>query len=227
MERRIYNEKTIVKCVCMILAYIFSTLFLMYRSDILLKFFERDTLNVYLDLFYYSAFALAGIIMFRKEFVKCFKDFGKNAIDRATLTGIIFIVALLLIAGAGAAIDKLFDFGQSENQSNIDEWVEQSKVISMITIIFIGPLAEELVFRGCFFGIIRGTGESKVRGIIAIIIGGAVFGMVHMSHITFQEFVMCVPLMLEGTAICFLYYKTDNILCPMIVHMGMNALASK
>lgn len=226
MEKRIYNEKSWFKCVCIVSLYILSTLFIMYKANLLLRYFSYDDLNKYLDLIYYSFFMVLCIILFRKELLECCKDIGRNAIDRITLTGIIFIVALLLIVATGILIDKM-GFGKSENQSNIEEWVETSKMISLITVIFIGPFAEEFVFRGSFYGIIRGTGDKKLRGIIAIIISGIVFGGIHMSHFTVEEFVLCLPLMLEGMCIGYLYYKTDNILCCMAVHMGMNALASK
>ena len=87
----------------------------------------------------------------------------------------------------------------------------------------VGPIAEELVFRGVIFSAVR----KRTGRWIAMLVSGALFSGLHTNAIGF------VPILLLGVFLAFLYEFTGTLLAPMAVHILHNtfligiALAAK
>ena len=84
----------------------------------------------------------------------------------------------------------------------------------LISIIFISPICEELLFRGVFL--------NKLKIIVptsfAIIITSILFGALHGYGSIISAFVF-------GVCMCILYLKTNNILTCILAHFLNNLLA--
>lgn len=90
-----------------------------------------------------------------------------------------------------------------------------SSPVGFIVVILLGPLAEEVVFRGSIERVLL----KKIKPWYAICISAFLFGLVHFELVQgFHAFLM-------GLLLGWLYYKTNSIIPCMIVHIVNNAVA--
>jgi membrane protease YdiL (CAAX protease family) len=86
-------------------------------------------------------------------------------------------------------------------------------VLSLIAVGIVGPVFEELLFRGLVFGELRKI--TKVR--LAIVLQALLFGIYHMNA------VQGTYAFLIGLLLGFIYYRSNSIIVPMIVHVTINS----
>jgi membrane protease YdiL (CAAX protease family) len=87
-----------------------------------------------------------------------------------------------------------------------------SFVMSLLTVGIIGPVFEEILFRGLIFGELRKI--TKVR--LALFIQGALFGIYHLNVIQ-GSYAFIIGILLG-----YVYYRSNSIVAPMIVHATIN-----
>lgn len=85
-------------------------------------------------------------------------------------------------------------------------------VANLIAIGIVGPIFEEILFRGLIFGELRKI--TKVR--LAIVIQALLFGVYHLNVIQ-GAYAFIIGLLLG-----FVYYRSNSIIAPMIVHITIN-----
>lgn len=148
--------------------------------------------------------------------------------------------ALLLIAvsmGIGIItqlVGTIFNFSSiSANQESINMLMNSKyAILTLITVTFIGPLVEELVFRGAFFNLIKNPK-------IAIIVSSITFGLIHITteiinlssgfdFITIMQIlVFSLQYIGMGAFLGYLYEKNNrNIVFIYGVHGLYNLLVS-
>ncbi len=87
-----------------------------------------------------------------------------------------------------------------------------------VLVTVIAPLAEEVFFRGYFYGALRNW-----RGPwLAALLTGLVFGAIHAGG---TDAVFLVPLAILGMALCFVRERTGSLLPCIALHALNNALA--
>ncbi|NLP25893.1 MAG: CPBP family intramembrane metalloprotease [Clostridiales bacterium] len=89
------------------------------------------------------------------------------------------------------------------------------KIVMFITIAFLAPIFEELLFRGTLL-----THTIKYGRWFAIIVTGCTFGLFHQNYQ--QIFYASVM----GILACFLAIKTKSIITPMIIHFSFNLIGA-
>ncbi len=90
-----------------------------------------------------------------------------------------------------------------------------SSPVGFIVVILLGPLAEEIVFRGSVERVLL----KKIKPWYAICLSAFLFGLVHFELVQgFHAFLM-------GLLLGWLYYKTNSIIPSVIVHVSNNAVA--
>lgn len=92
---------------------------------------------------------------------------------------------------------------------------EQRPVVLGLTILLacvIGPIAEELFFRGVLYSVLR----SRLTRLFAILVSGALFSLLHTNMIGF------LPIMLLGCLLAYLYERTGSLASPLSVHIIHN-----
>ena len=89
----------------------------------------------------------------------------------------------------------------------------ENLLVSLCLWAVMPAICEELLFRGIIF---KGL-TSKFKPFHAMLIGGALFSLMHGSlQQTLYQFIL-------GVILCFVYFKTDNIVYPIILHFLNNA----
>lgn len=87
-----------------------------------------------------------------------------------------------------------------------------SALILAVQVILLGPIAEELFFRGFIYKITR----NKYSPLISTMLISLVFSLAH------QAFYNVFGLFLLSTALCYLYEKTQNIATAVVFHATHN-----
>lgn len=86
------------------------------------------------------------------------------------------------------------------------------KIFSIITLVLIAPICEEIIFRG----IILGRLTSKYSLKIGIISSSAMFGILHTDFLSFTLF---------GILLSLLFIKSNSLMMPIIVHITFNTIS--
>lgn len=86
-------------------------------------------------------------------------------------------------------------------------------VVSLIAVGIVGPIFEELLFRGLIFGELRKI--SKVH--VAILIQALIFGVYHMNVVQGSY------AFLIGILLGFIYYRSNSIITSIIIHITINS----
>ena len=82
----------------------------------------------------------------------------------------------------------------------------------MVLACGIGPVAEELFFRGVLYAAIR----RRAPRLVAMLISGAAFSLVHTNLVGF------IPIMALGCLLGYLYERTGSLAGPLAIHMLHN-----
>jgi membrane protease YdiL (CAAX protease family) len=91
-------------------------------------------------------------------------------------------------------------------------------VLAILIVCVLAPIAEEILFRGFFFGALRNVMPTSA----AVVVTGLMFGLVHVLG---TPFALIVPLAVFGAALCVVYLRTGSLLPCMALHAFNNALA--
>jgi CAAX protease family protein len=90
----------------------------------------------------------------------------------------------------------------------------------------VAPMAEEIFFRGFFFGSLRRLhiplGGRELGPWIAAVVTGILFGLAHFSSAQ-PEFL--IPLGFLGFVLCLVRWRTGSLYPGMVLHSANNALA--
>lgn len=86
--------------------------------------------------------------------------------------------------------------------------------LTMVLACVIGPIAEELLFRGVLYSAVR----KRTSWVVAMLVSGALFALIHTNPLGF------VPIMGLGCLLAYLYERTGSLAGPLTVHITHNTL---
>lgn len=86
---------------------------------------------------------------------------------------------------------------------------------TVLVLAFVGPLAEEVFFRGFAYGALK----NRFAPTTAILISAAIFGVLH------GELGVLVPIFATGVALAWVYERTGSIWPGLAAHSAQNLLA--
>lgn len=149
------------------------------------------------------------------------KDFGINIGIFAILRAVVLILTYLMIWITGDEMsenDKIL-MQQLEGFSNMsDPLTIMAIVIFFISVTFIAPYVEELVFRGIF----KETIFSKASFWLPMILSSIIFSLNHGAG----NFIAFLLYLFMGVGMYVAYARRNDIRDSMTVHFLNNALAS-
>ncbi len=86
--------------------------------------------------------------------------------------------------------------------------------LTVLLACVVGPLWEELFFRGVLYPALR----RHLSRIVAMVVSATFFSLLHMSPIGF------LPILGLGVLLAYLYERTGSLAGPLVVHMAHNTL---
>lgn len=223
----ILTKENRLRCLISLLVFIALHVFIGTQPELIVKIFGYDNAIKYIDFVFYGGLFIFYIIVFRKTLWNCLKDFKDNSKKYIYIIAICTFITFVLIVAAAIILDSC-GIGESANQKGIDNALENYGIFMALPACLFGPPVEEVVHRGIVLGALKGEKSGKVRTVIAIIVGAVLFGMIHcdLSNLTVTDVLSVIPQMLMGLMFGIAYVLSDNILCPIAIHMVINIIAT-
>ena len=168
------------------------------------------------------------VVLYVALFIPFWKDEFKKLKGNIGKYFLTFIVGFVVIFGASLIIGAIYQAlgitDTSANQEQLD-LIANAELIDQISLalfaVLFAPLVEELVFRKAFFGFFS---INKANRWIIIVASALIFGFIHVAA-TF-DFVQIFYYAGLGLVLAFFYYKTDNIIVPIVIHMLHNGFVT-
>lgn len=224
--KKLFKDKDLIKRIIVVISYFIIMLLLStpiaHLWKIIMKNCSGDFMVVTYQLFIYVILLALFIPLMKKEF-----HLGVEPLKRksAGTTIIEVLVGCVIVYGAmyaGSIITMLLGGeANSENQNNIEELLRSSSSFLLIPVLcVIGPVVEELVFRGALQGSLA---KLKMPKILSVIIAGTLFGLIHVMEA--GDYIQLPAYLFGGLAFGFIYFKSENIYVSMSVHIIYNSVS--
>jgi membrane protease YdiL (CAAX protease family)/Flp pilus assembly protein TadD len=126
----------------------------------------------------------------------------------------------------GLILASLFNYGYSE----LVRWISRkpfpgqeaipfikyalnaNPVTAFLSVVIVGPLVEEILFRGLIYG----AWERRLKAGGAIVVSSLMFALVHFQLVYF------IPIFCLGTVLGWARWKTGSLGLPMMIHVFNN-----
>ena len=186
-----------------------------FYESLMLVFNEKYSLYAYL------IYAVLGLVVFG---IWYYKGFVKNSpkVKFGQVFGVKSVLAYIgIVAGFYFSINAVLtllmqllpDLMESYNQLLEMAGIGSNTLVTIIYAIVLGPILEELVFRGVIYSYLEKAG---LRPIVVILITGILFGFVHMN------IVQSTYAAILGILLGFLRYKYRSIKLTIFAHILLN-----
>lgn len=194
-----------------------------YFSNDPVLFSNLGTFYCTVQFMSYVPILIVAIYFLREELAEDIVAFKGDLKNNLKVLGIGF-VAMYVSAYIVGYIYSLFDItGESSNQDLINLLLDSpGKILMVIAVVILAPIAEELIFRKLLIG----TCEEKFRfkPIVAIIISSVIFSFIHVTDLESLKYIF--QYIALATPICATYhYSKNNVVVTIILHMINNFIS--
>lgn len=129
------------------------------------------------------------------------------------------IISVIIIQCGTSWLQNAGIITESRDQNIALHVFEENPVGFYILVCFLGPISEELIFRGFLINkFINIFGYSITSKIISAICSSLIFAAMHNQNSLINFF----PFMLVGILLSTLYIQSEKIIIPVIVHICLN-----
>lgn len=118
----------------------------------------------------------------------------------------------------------------TQNQEAIVETLKYP-LLSIPMIVIGAPIVEEVIFRGVIFNFAKNLKlPHKLNIVLAFILSSSLFGLIHVltAYIIsgdYTELILGIPYIAAGFALTLVYYLTNNIFVPIVMHGIQNGVS--
>lgn len=106
-----------------------------------------------------------------------------------------------------------------QNDLNISKAITiMSPVVALFIMSLAGPAVEEMFYRRLLIS----TLIKYIPPWLAILLSSLLFAILHVSAFQASEFINVLPHFCMGIAMGMIYYKTNNIIFPILLHAFNN-----
>ncbi len=122
----------------------------------------------------------------------------------------------VLVIAVSFVLGSLFPQDTQNVNETMEYILDGAGFLPALLVIALTPaVCEEALFRGYFFS----AAQKRLRPAAAILIGGAVFGIYHLSFVKF------FTTGILGLLFCYVVYRTGSILLTSLMHFMNNAVS--
>ncbi len=195
----------------------------------LLSIADLEFWNLYFDPIFYAVFAVIFIVIRHKTLADSMNDYIKNYKKYLPHVAVSVPVTLVLIIASAICISH-FGIGDSTNEAALNNAVREAPLIEGITLILIGPFAEEMVFRGFIYEKVRCRikDDRKLLIVLWIMITSVLFAANHFDPEDIKSLKLMASYLIvffEGLVMTVLYEKDRNIFSSLLLHCTVNTIA--
>lgn len=225
--KNILKDKEFIKRIICIALYFLTTMLLVYPVASLIgmifKGASEAVLQVVFQTVMYLILITMSVLLVKSEFVTGINPLKRKKSSETIMEVFIGCVVVYAAMFVGAMLtEALGGAPDSENEAAINAILKAPIGVLLIPIIcIIGPVTEELVFRGAIQGSLE---RLKMPKILCVLVAGTLFGLIHV--INAGDYVQLPAYLLAGLAFGFIYYKSENIYVPICVHIIMNSIST-
>lgn len=198
---------------------------LMYIVGLLVDNPNKIVSNIVMSIVEIIIF-LVLFLIFRKKIVTDFKNFKKDYKKNLDIGFKYYFIGFLVMAVSNIILSFLTG-GIAENEALNREYLKLYPLYSVVAMVFVGPLVEEIVFR-------LGFRKCFNKWLQYAIFSGLLFGSLHVYTAyegmkfaeilkNWHEMLYVVPYGALGFAFAKAFYETDNIWTTMTMHVLHNA----
>ena len=94
-------------------------------------------------------------------------------------------------------------------------------IVAGVMVMLVAPVAEEFFFRGFFYRALR----SRFSVVVAAVVDGLLFGIIHYNFEGAEALLLLPPLALLGFIFCVVYEKTGSLFPVIGMHAFNNSVA--
>ena len=179
-------------------------------------FFSTGNGNMVLNGITNICIAICMIFLYRADLKKrhIFRKWTREPLPK----GIDVVLAVIMGVGASVIINFIVSLtGLSELVYKFNPsralLTGNDPFLEILVVCILAPIAEEMLFRVCFFGRLR----KYMRFLPAALISAAFFGLIHLEPVN------AISAFGVGIVAALLYERTGSIFTSMIFHAGFNA----
>lgn len=226
-ERDFFNA--IVFCIGVISVYNIIESIVGSAFNMLLTEKQYNSMSAYLPDALMCVFCLLFYVpcmyyLKRKDNIPIF-DFPKSKMNAL----VIAIAVCIITFGVSGITTQFLEFVyahlsdaplfEQSLQSYDESWGgidEEPYIFVFLSVVILGPIVEELLFRGVLFNVLA----KNFGNAFGVLISGITFGIWHM------EFVQSIYTAFLGVAIAIIYMYTRSILFPILCHCLYNFIGT-
>ena len=154
------------------------------------------------------------LLIFRKTIIPSFEDFKKNKGKYFNKYLKYWLIGLMIMVVSNGIINSFI--GLPSNEAGNREILMELPVYSLLSMIIISPIIEELMTRV----ILK---DAFKHQIIYIVLSGLIFGLLHMmANQSALEFFYLIPYSALGMAFAKMYYDSNNVWVNIFFHAFHN-----
>lgn len=182
---------------------------------------DESTLNFVFYLTNYLFIISIFRVFLRSSLVAAWRDIW-NFIQAVVLGYVAYWAATKAM---GILMSYLLPGFSNINDASISAMAKTNYTLVLIGVVFLVPLAEEMLYRGLIF---RNLWQSSKAA--AYLLSMAAFAAVHvLGYIGSEDITTLLICFLQylpaGLCLAWTYTKSDNIFAPVLVHAIVNAMA--
>lgn len=173
--------------------------------------------------FLFFCLNFAGITLILWNFLRVSCGHGLRHFFRTLQSAFFGLVLYYLAKGVLNFVTiRLFPDYINLNDNSLLTLIQEEPTLLSIAIIFLVPVAEELLYRGVIFGSIHGKSV-----FLAYAVSATVFSLIHFigylpDPLTFIiSFVLYLP---AGVCLAWAYQRSGSILAPILMHITINQM---
>ena len=185
-----------------------------------------------------AEFTIIGVValIFIKYIKPLFSELKQGNTWKWIGIGFALMYGLTLVYSILLEVFKLTS--TSTNQDAVNNIIVENPILGFLFVVVAAPLFEEIIFR---LGVFRAfTNKNKKTEIIGLVVTTLLFAFVHMTATfemtfadpsnpdweLFKSDMLSLPSYLIGAfSLTFAYYKSKNLITPMLMHMAWNFMA--
>lgn len=172
-------------------------------------FSPKDAVFVFFSFTLICAAIIFALIVYDVLTIQDFLSFDKPL---KMITSIVISLIALLMFSIMLTLSIPSKYIDDTNKS-----YQHMSVPTIIVLMFIGALFEEMLFRGIIQNLLYVFTENRW---ISIIITTLLFLGIHIQY--FKKPIMLINIAVPSLTFCWIYFETNNVLVPFLVHFFMN-----